>query len=50
MKSVENIENKTVPLVAIDPSLDKLKEKNLFPEKLDKANKMLKTANLPPKK
>lgn len=38
------------PFVVIDPSLDKLKKQNLFPEKLAKANKMLKSAKLPFKK
>ncbi len=50
MKTIEDIKNKKVPFVTIDPSLDKLKEQNLFPEKLAKANEMLKTAKLPPSK
>ena len=49
MKTVEDIKHKKVPFVTIDPSLDKLKELNLFPEKLAKANKMLETAKLPAK-
>ena len=47
MKTVEDIKNKKVPFVTIDPSLDKLKEQHLFPGKLAKANEMLKTAKLP---
>jgi len=47
MKTVEDIKNKKVPFITIDPSLDKLKGQNLFPEKLAKANEMLKTAKLP---
>ncbi len=50
MKTVEDIKNRKFPFVTIDPSLDKLKEQNLFPEKLAKANNMLKTAKLPTKK
>lgn len=50
MKAVEDIKNRKAPFVTIDPSLDKLKEQNLFPEKLAKANKMLQTAKLPAKK
>ncbi|MCU0440635.1 MAG: hypothetical protein MUC49_22300 [Raineya sp.] len=46
MKTV-NITNKNVPLVAIDKSLDKLKDKVMFPKKLEKANKMLENAKLP---
>ena len=49
MKTVEDIKNRKVPFVTIDPSLDKLKKQNLFPEKLAKANEMLKTAKLPTK-
>jgi hypothetical protein len=42
--------NKKLPLVAIDKSLDKLRDKIMFPKKLEKANKMLLTANLPKNK
>ena len=47
---VDDIKNRKVPFITIDPSLDKLKDQNLFPEKLEKANKMLKTAKLPARK
>jgi len=50
MKDVQDIKNRKVPIVTIDPSLDKYKDMNLFPEKLAKANEMLKTAKLPTKK
>lgn len=50
MKPVEDIKDRKVPFVTIDPSLDKLKDQNLFPEKLEKANAMLKTAKLPTKR
>lgn len=49
MKTV-NIIDKNVPLVAIDKSLDKLRDKVMFPEKLEKANKLLKNVKLPAKK
>lgn len=39
-----------VPIVAIDPALDEYEGRILFPEKLERANAMLKTAKLPPKK
>ena len=45
MKTV-NLNNKNVPLVAIDKSLDKLKDKVMFPEKLARANKLLENAKL----
>lgn len=39
------------PLIRIDDSLEKYKDQVLFKDKLDKANKMLKTTGLPkPKK
>jgi len=49
MKTI-NITNKNVPLVAIDKNLDKFKDKVMFPEKLEKANKMLENAKLPKKR
>jgi hypothetical protein len=50
MKTDEDIKKNKVPFIVIDPSLDKLKEQPLFPDKLAKANEMLKTAKLPIKK
>lgn len=50
MKTVQDIKNRKVPIVTIDPTLDKYKDKNLFPEKLAKANEILKSARLPKKK
>ncbi len=47
MKTVEELNKRKVPIVAIDPALDKYRDKIMFPEKLEKANKMLKTAKLP---
>jgi len=50
MKTIEDLNSRKVPIVRIDPSLDQFKGKVLFPEKLAKANNMLKTAKLPEKK
>jgi len=50
MKTVQELNNKKVPIVRIDPSLDQYRGKVLFPENLAKANEMLKTAKLPDKK
>ena len=50
MKTIKNISNRKLPLVAIDKSLDKLKDKVMFPNKLKKANKVLLTAKLPENK
>ena len=46
MKQIKNISNQKIPLVAIDKSLDKLRDKIMFPKKLEKANNMLSTAKL----
>ena len=50
MKTVEQLNKRKVPIVAIDHALDKYRNKIMFPEKLERANKMLKTAKLPPNK
>lgn len=50
MKTVEELNKRKVPIVTIDKSLDKYRDKIMFPKKLEKANKMLKTASLPPNK
>lgn len=50
MKTVKDISNQNIPLVAIDKSLDKLRDKIMFPKKLEKANKVLSTAKLPNKR
>lgn len=38
------------PIVRIDPALEQYRDVVLFPEKLAKANEMLKTAKLPNRK
>ena len=50
MKTIQELINRKVPIVAIDPALDKYRDKIIFIEKLERANKMLRTAKLPPKK
>lgn len=47
MKTMNNISKQKAAFVTIDRSLDKLDDKILFPEKLEKANKMLSKAKLP---
>ena len=44
---VKDLNKSKVPVVRIDSSLEKYKDKVLFKEKLDKANEMLKTTGLP---
>jgi len=43
---IEELQNST-PIVVIDKSLEKYKGKNLFPDKLAKANDALKRLGLP---
>ena len=50
MKKVYEPNKHKVPVVAIDPALDKYEDKVMFPKKLEHANNMLKNAKLPPKK
>jgi len=50
MKSVEELNRRKVPIVTIDAAPDKYRDKIMFPKKPEKANKMLKTAKLPPNK
>ena len=49
MKTVQVLNNSKIPIVSIDPSLEQYRDKVLFPEKLAKANEMLKAAILPGK-
>lgn len=50
MKTIEELNKRKAQIVTIDPALDKYRDKIMFPAKLEKANKMLKTAKLPPNK
>lgn len=49
---IEELNNAKLPMVKIDSKLDRFKGRELFPEKLAVANKMLANARLPkhPKK
>jgi len=47
MKKVEDLNSRKVPIVRIDPSLERYRDRTLFPDKLAKANEMLRTAKLP---
>ncbi len=44
---MHDINEKKVPAVRIDPSLDKYDDVVLFPEKLEKANEQLKKSGFP---
>ncbi|SIS99403.1 hypothetical protein SAMN05421796_108147 [Chryseobacterium piscicola] len=47
MKITEELKKRKITIVAVDKSLDKYDDKILFPEKLAKANEMLKKIGLP---
>ena len=47
MKVVTEIRKRKTPIVRVDNSLDKYDDKILFPDKLEKANEMLKEIGLP---
>lgn len=46
-QKIEELKKRKAPIVVIDPTMEKDKDKIYFPEKLEKANEMLKTAKLP---
>jgi len=45
--NIKEINKKKTPIVRIDNSLEKFKKLPLFQDKVDKANKMLRTVGLP---
>lgn len=47
---IQELNKSKVPIVRTDKSLEQYKDKILFPEKLAKANEMLKKVSLPKKK
>ena len=47
MKVIEEIKKRKIPIVRVDESLNKYDDKILFPDKLEKANEMLKKTGLP---
>lgn len=50
MKTTQDTPKKKWVFVTIDPSLNEYRDKIMFPEKLEQANKALKNAKLPPNK
>ena len=47
MKTIKELNEKKIPIVRIDNSLEKYKTMPIFQEKVDKANEMLRTVGLP---
>ncbi len=49
-KFIHELNESKVPIVIIDPSLEKYRDKILFPEKLARAEELLKNVKLPENK
>ncbi len=49
-KFIQELNESKVPIVIIDPSLEKYRDKILFPEKLARAEALLKNEKLPENK
>ena len=49
-KFIQKLNESKVPIVIIDPSLEKYRDTILFPEKLARAEELLKNAKLPENK
>ncbi len=47
MKSIKELNEKKIPVVRIDSSLEKYLKMPIFQDKVDKANEALKTIGLP---
>jgi hypothetical protein len=47
MKTIKELNDKKIPIVRIDNSLEKYKAMPIFQDKVDKANEVLRTVGLP---
>lgn len=47
MKIVKELKKRKIPIVKVDKTLNKYEGKVLFPDKLEKANEMLRKVGLP---
>jgi hypothetical protein len=47
MKTIKELNEKKIPIVRIDNSLEKYKSMPIFQDKVDKANEALKSVGLP---
>ena len=47
MKTLKELNDKKIPIVRIDNSLEKYKNMPIFQDKVDKANEMLRTVGIP---
>jgi hypothetical protein len=49
MKKINQLNNSKIPVIVFDKKLEQFRDKVLFPEKLAKANEILKKVGLPGK-
>ena len=47
MKTIQKLNDRKIPIVRIDNSLEKYKTMPIFQDKVDKANEVLRTVGLP---
>lgn len=47
MHTIKELNEKKIPIIRIDKSLEKYKSMPLFQDKVDKSNEMLRTVGLP---
>jgi hypothetical protein len=47
MTTIEKLNNSKLPIITIDKSLEQFRNKDLFPQKMEKAREILKKAGLP---
>jgi hypothetical protein len=47
MKTIQELNEKKIPIIRIDNSLEKYKTMPIFQDKVDNANEMLRTIGLP---
>jgi len=47
MKTIDDLNKRKIPIVTIDKTLEKYKNKPLFQDKIEKANETLKKVGLP---
>jgi len=50
MKTVQELNDSKVPIVRIDPALEQYRDNVIFPQKLAKANELLRNVRLPNRK
>ena len=47
MTTIEKLNNLKLPIIAFDKNLEQFRDKNIFPQKMEKAKDILKKAGIP---